>query len=532
MNEEKKNNPINGEPEEITSEGIQTENSSLEGKEVQVESPQVENAQVENPQVENAQVESAQVENKQVEEPKTETFQQEAPREDPPQVEPRVYRFEEQVEPQEQPKKKSKVPIAIIVAAAAVGLIVGLGVIGAGGLVKLYTDNKFDTSFSDPLKTNETKSISEVSTVSGSAAGAQDVSELVEEVMPSIVSITETKYVSSYFGQSYPSTGAGSGIIIKQEDKNLLIATNNHVIEGADKITVKFVDDTTATAKVRGTDEDADLAVISVKLSDLGEKTLKDIKVAQLGDSDDVKVGQMAIAIGNAMGYGQSVTVGYISAKDREITVGDSDEDAKTMVVLQTDAAINPGNSGGALLDAQGRVIGINSVKYASTSVEGIGYAIPISQAIPIINKLMDQEVIEDEEKGYLGITGKTVSESVSQAYGFPKGVYVYEMESNSAAAKAGIQVGDVITKVEGKSITSLKELQSAITSHKAGSTITVTVSRRDGNDYKEKDIKATLGVYPTESGYGSQNRGKDSQEDDMDEGYYDDDDADQIVPW
>lgn len=240
------------------------------------------------------------------------------------------------------------------------------------------------------------------------------VSGIVDNVMPSIVAITETSTVSSYFGQTYPTEGAGSGFIVKEDNDELLIVTNNHVVAGADSITVTFIDDTTAKATVKGTDATADLAVISVKVSDLKDETKQSIKVASLGHSEDVKVGQMAIAIGNALGYGQSVTVGYISAKDRQVEVGDDNSGSNTMVLLQTDAAINPGNSGGALLDANGNVIGINSVKYADTKVEGIGYAIPMSDAIPIINELMNREVLKDEEKDILEFrAGRSVKNSV-----------------------------------------------------------------------------------------------------------------------
>ena len=297
----------------------------------------------------------------------------------------------------------------------------------------------------------------ELTAISGGAiSGVSDVSGIVEKVMPSIVSITETSMQKSIFGE-YPSEGAGSGFIVKQDDKELLIVTNNHVVSGAESITVKFIDDTTAKATVKGTDSTADLAVITVKLSDLKEETKGKIKIATLGHSDDVKVGQMAIAIGNALGYGQSVTVGYISAKDREVEVGDENgSGSNKMVLLQTDAAINPGNSGGALLDVNGNVIGINSVKYADTKVEGIGYAIPMSDAIPIINELMKRQVLSDSEKGYLGITGKTISDSVSEAYGIPVGVYVSEVSDSGAAKAAGIKKGDVITKINDAKVSTL----------------------------------------------------------------------------
>ena len=273
-----------------------------------------------------------------------------------------------------------------------------------------------------------------------------------------------------------------------------MIVTNNHVVAGADSITVTFIDDTTAKATVKGTDPTADLAVISVKVADLKQETRGNIKVASLGHSEDVKVGQMAIAIGNALGYGQSVTVGYISAKDRQVEVGDGNSSsANTMVLLQTDAAINPGNSGGALLDVNGNVIGINSVKYADTKVEGIGYAIPMSDAIPIINELMNREVLKDEEKGYLGITGRTISEEISEAYGFPIGIYISEVSESGAAKKAGIKQGDIITKINGNKVTSIEQVQNKVNNTKAGTEITVTIARSQEGEYKEQDVEVVL---------------------------------------
>lgn len=381
--------------------------------------------------------------------------------------------------------------------------------------------------------------------VSGAAAGPGDVSGIVDNVMPSIVAITETSTVSSYFGQTYPTEGAGSGFIVKEDNDELLIVTNNHVVAGADSITVTFIDDTTAKATVKGTDATADLAVISVKVSDLKDETKQSIKVASLGHSEDVKVGQMAIAIGNALGYGQSVTVGYISAKDRQVEVGDDNSGSNTMVLLQTDAAINPGNSGGALLDANGNVIGINSVKYADTKVEGIGYAIPMSDAIPIINELMNREVLKDEEKGYLGISGRTISEELSEAYGFPVGVYVSEVSDSGAAKKAGIKQGDVITKINGAKISTIEQVQNKVNNTKAGTEITVTIARSQEGEYKEQDVKVTLKSSETldeldtnQNGSGSNNGvpGSDSNGNNNGNPYgYDDDSyyrGDQIVPW
>ncbi len=406
-----------------------------------------------------------------------------------------MYRFQN-VKPEENVEKKSREKKSggmkkTIVAAVVFGVVAALCFFGLVKITGVWGPEKSSGSIGtvEPFVTDNG-----LTAVSGGAAGPGDVSSIVETVMPSIVSITETSTATSYFGQSYPTEGAGSGFIVKEDNNELLIVTNNHVVAGADSITVTFIDDTTAKATVKGTDPTADLAVISVKVGDLKTETKGNIKVASLGHSEDVKVGQMAIAIGNALGYGQSVTVGYISAKDRQVEVGDGNSSSSnTMVLLQTDAAINPGNSGGALLDVNGNVIGINSVKYADTKVEGIGYAIPMSDAIPIINELMNREVLKDEEKGYLGITGRTISEEVSEAYGFPIGIYISEVSESGAAKKAGIKQGDIITKINGNKVTSIEQVQNKVNNTKAGTEITVTIARSQEGEYKEQDVKVVL---------------------------------------
>lgn len=407
-----------------------------------------------------------------------------------------MYRFQN-VRPEEPAEKKSREKNSggmkkTIVAAVVFGVVAALCFFALVKITGVWGPEKSDggtIGSVEPFKTDNG-----VTAVSGGAAGPGDVSSIVEAVMPSIVSITETSTATSYFGQSYPTEGAGSGFIVKEDNNELLIVTNNHVVAKADSITVTFIDNTTAKATVKGTDPTADLAVISVKVGELKEETKGHIKVASLGHSEDVKVGQMAIAIGNALGYGQSVTVGYISAKDRQVEVGDGNSSgSNTMVLLQTDAAINPGNSGGALLDVNGNVIGINSVKYADTKVEGIGYAIPMSDAIPIINELMNREVLKDEEKGYLGITGRTISEEVSEAYGFPTGVYIAEVSESGAAKEAGIKQGDIITKINGSKITSIEQVQNKVNNIKAGTEITVTIARSQEGEYKEQDVKVVL---------------------------------------
>lgn len=323
-----------------------------------------------------------------------------------------------------------------------------------------------------------------------------DITDVVDKTMSSIVTITTT-YTQSYydwFGQQVDqqNEGGGSGIIVSKNDKELLIATNNHVVEGADPIKVKFIDGSEAEAIIKGTDAVADLAVISIDLSEIKAETLNAITVAALGDSDQVKVGQMAIAIGNALGYGQSTTVGYISAKDREVQVED-----KTMVLLQTDAAINPGNSGGALLNLKGEVIGINTVKYASSEVEGMGFAIPISRAMPIIDELMNREVLKDNEKGYLGVYYSDVTEEIASMYNWPVGVYVKEALKDGSAYKAGIMTGDIITKVNDTEITAGTQLKEKVTSYRVGTDITITVMRSVNGKFEEKQITVTLGGIP-----------------------------------
>ena len=318
-----------------------------------------------------------------------------------------------------------------------------------------------------------------------------DLSGIVENVMPSIVQITCTFNTQSFFG-TYQSTGAGSGIIIKQSDDELLIATNNHVIEDALSITVTFGDDKEVTGYTKGTDATADLAVVAVKISDIDKDTMNNIKVATLGDSDSVKVGQMAIAIGNALGYGTSTTVGYISAIDREVKV-----DGKTMTLLQTDAAINPGNSGGALLNIYGEVIGINSVKYASDEVEGMGFAIPISRAMSILDNLANREVLKDSEKGYLGIYMRNVTSDIANAYNWPMGIYVSEIVEGSPADKSDLLVGDIITAINGINVQTSTDLRNEITSYRAGTTVKLTVSRLSKGRFSEEEIEVTLTTNP-----------------------------------
>jgi serine protease Do len=329
---------------------------------------------------------------------------------------------------------------------------------------------------------------------------ATDVSDIVEAAMPSIVAITnisETEYQSFWGGrtQTYESTSAGSGIIVSQDDDNLYIATNNHVVDGANSLTVTFADESTVSAEIKGTDPSTDLAVIRVSRDSIEADTFNQIKVATLGKSGDLRVGEASIAIGNALGYGQSVTTGCISALNREVSVSDSSSNTSyTAELIQTDAAINPGNSGGALLNAAGEVIGINSVKYSSTEVEGIGYAIPIDTAMPIIEDLITKEKVDSSDSAYLGIGGVDVTSDVSTTYNMPTGVYVAQVIEGSAAEKAGIQKGDIITEFDGKEIGSMSELTTRLQYYAAGTTVTVVVQRATNGEYAPYECSVTLG--------------------------------------
>jgi serine protease Do len=324
-----------------------------------------------------------------------------------------------------------------------------------------------------------------------------DVSQVVEEVMPSIVAITSKTLVSSGMfgpystGEQY-SEGAGSGIIVSQTDDELLILTNNHVVENAKELSVQFYNEKNYDATVKGASERRDVAVISVKLSDLDEATLESIKIATIGNSDELKVGNGIIAIGNALGYGQSVTTGVVSAVNRTVKI-----DSYSAKMIQIDAAINGGNSGGALLNSKGEVVGINSAKYSSggsstsASIEGMGFAIPISDVKELINSLLNGE--EDTSDAQMGIEGYMVTESQSKAYGIPIGFYISKIVENSGADKAGMEIGNIITEIDGQKVTDFSVLTNVIYEKKKGDTVKVKVSYTSGRQYKEKEIEVTL---------------------------------------
>ena len=388
------------------------------------------------------------------------------------------------------PKKGYAKKVALVVGAAVLfGAVGGVTMQGTSYLTgKLLGKNTKST-------VGTTKTVSNAKLTTSTSTVTSDVSDIVENTLPSIVSIINmsVQEVQNFFGgiSQQESESAGSGIIISQNDSELLVVTNNHVVEGSDTLTVTFNDGNSVEAQITGTDSARDLAVVAVPLDKISDDTMNAIKVATLGDSDSLKVGEPAIAIGNALGYGQSVTTGIVSATGRTIDGFDGE-------YIQTDAAINPGNSGGALLNANGEVIGINSAKINSSAVEGMGFAIPISDASDVIQNLMNKETrskVSDEERGYLGIKGYDVSEEGAQMYNMPTGVYVKEVMSGGGAEKAGLTKGSIITGFEGSSISGMSSLQEQLQYYKAGEEVTLTVQIPDKNgEYTEKDIKVTLG--------------------------------------
>ena len=377
--------------------------------------------------------------------------------------------------------------IAKLVASAAIfGLVAGTCFVGVS-VVK----DKFYPSTADKIETTSGTTSSKKETSSGSGSNSQNVASVVNEVMPSVVSITSTIQSSNYYGfGTQESEGAGSGFIIAKTKDSLMIATNNHVVSDATSLTVGFVDDTTAKATVVGTDSSADLAVISVKIKDIKDSTASKIKVATLGSSDDLKVGEEVVAIGNALGYGQSVTTGVVSAKNREVSLTDG-----TMNLLQTDAAINPGNSGGVLINMDGQVVGINNAKLEDTSVEGMGYAIPITTAKTILTDLMNASSVSTKDAAFLGVVGRDINESYSSALGIPSGIYVSQVVSGSPAEKAGISAGDVITKFEGNNVSTMSGLKEKLALKKANTKVKITFKRANqSGTYEEKTVTVTLG--------------------------------------
>ncbi|MBU5429148.1 trypsin-like peptidase domain-containing protein [Kineothrix sp. MSJ-39] len=354
-------------------------------------------------------------------------------------------------------------------------------------------DQAANTALSD-LQQGTDIAVTQTDTMTG--AVVTDVTDVVDTVMPSVVSIFGTYAVTENFwgyAIKQEETGSGSGIIVGENDEELLLVTNNHVVADSTSLSVQFIDESTYDAVVKGTDADADLAVIAIKLSDLSAATKSAIRIATLGDSDNLKVGEPAIAIGNALGYGQSVTTGVISALNRDYAV---DENGNTQALIQTDAAINPGNSGGALLNVNGEVIGINSNKIAGTKVEGMGYAIPISTAKPIIAELMNKQTrtpVEQNKRGYLGISGLNVDSQVQDMYGIPVGVYISRVYEGTAAQKAGLKKGDIIISCDGETVETMEGLSTLLDSMEAGTSVQIGVMMSVDGGYQERILEVTL---------------------------------------
>ena len=401
-------------------------------------------------------------------------------------------------------RKKSKVgkAVGLVASAAVFGLVAGGVMVGVNTVANSYIASNVETKDNIVIgNQTDIKSDSESTAAPATNLSNMDVSTIVDKAMPSVVAIYGKAEITqnSFFGtQSYEAQSSGSGIIVGKTDTELLVVTNNHVIADTDSLEVEFNDGTKATASVKGGDSDNDVAVVAIKLSDLSEDTLSKISIANIGDSNDIKVGQGVVAIGNALGYGQSVTVGYISALNREVKT----EGGTSRNLLQTDAAINPGNSGGALLNMKGEVIGINSAKYSDTDVEGMGYAIPISAVKDLIAELSSKEtrtVVAEENQGYLGIQGKDIDEEMAKAYDMPQGIYVYKVVEGGAAASSDLKAKDIITKFDGQSVRSMESLKNMLTYYESGKTVDLTVQRLDeSGNYVEKTVTITLGKRET----------------------------------
>lgn len=397
------------------------------------------------------------------------------------------YNYEQNQEPKKKEKKKMPKLIKVISLALVFGIVASV----AFQATNLVADRFLGTTENREVKSVDNTKISQ----STGETAKFDIASIAEEVMPSVVSITNlsVQQVQSFFGgiQEQESKSVGSGIIISQNDSELLIITNNHVVEGNETLTVSFVDEESVEAQVKGTDAAKDLAVIAVQTKEIKDTTMDQIKVAALGNSDQLQVGESVIAIGNALGYGQSVTSGIVSATGREL-------DGIDEKLIQTDAAINPGNSGGALLNANGEVVGINTAKVATDTVEGMGYAIPISSVSDIIENLMNQETktkVSEAEQGQLGIQGVDVTADSSEMYNMPTGVYVSEVITGGGAKKAGITKGSVITGINGTSIDGMQALKEQLQYYRAGETVKITVATPEKNgEYAKRDVEVTLG--------------------------------------
>ncbi len=421
-------------------------------------------------------------------------------------------------EPPKKPKKEHKFikKLGRVTAIAVVfGLVAGVVFQGSSRMTaKLLGDEK-ETSVEEKA-TSTAKQLASSdqlgSTAVSTATTVTDVSDIAENVMPAIVQVTNmsiTEY-RTWFGQSFEqqSESAGSGIIMSSDDEYLYIASNNHVVEGARELTITFFDGTAVEGQIQGTNSEKDLAVVKVAIKDISDETMDAIKVATIGDSSGLKVGESAVVIGNALGYGQSVTTGVISALEREVTFQNTDGSTSKNTLIQTEAAVNPGNSGGALLNMNGEVIGIVSAKYSDTDVEGMGYAIPISEAKPIIEDFINNT--DTTENGtdsqtnelsdaYLGIAGVDIDQMTAYQYNMPTGVYIARVESGTGAEKAGLSKGDVIAGFDGKDIYTMSEIQEALKNYKVGDTVTVKIAKAS-NNYALTDVQVTLSKRPAEN--------------------------------
>ncbi|MBO4395230.1 MAG: trypsin-like peptidase domain-containing protein [Eubacterium sp.] len=467
------------------------------------------------------------------------------PIEPQPMPEGNVYRFQntEAVRPKKKKASKGWTMPKIALGAVMFGVIASACFFGVNmGLKALTGENEKQEQTIEEASQPKIEATTDNSQVNSVSTG--DVSAVVEQVMPSVVSIKETQTTENMFGQKYQAQGAGSGFIVKQDGDELLVITNSHVVAGAEKIDVVFCDDEEVEATVKGTSSSYDIALLTVDMNKLKDSTKSKIKAATLRSSDDLKIGEMAIAIGNSNAAGQSVTVGYVSAKNRTFWIGTTNAkgEANTLPMIQTDAEINPGNSGGPLIDVKGRVIGITTSKEFTSSdgrdVDGMSYAIPMSDAVSVINDLMNREVLKDEEKGYLGITGQAVDQEASEQYNIPTGVYVTALSDTGAAAKAGIQQGDVITAIDGTEVAQVTDIQEIVNSKRVGTTIEVTLQRNNGKSYDEKKVsvtlksKDTLDGLPQDAPADNEQDGGDSGDDEGIPDGYDYDDGYQVIPW
>lgn len=435
------------------------------------------------------------------------------------------------VEPEQTPKKnkksKKKKKGGRLAGTLALAVVFGVTASAVFQLSNRAGEKLFGSAAETKTETVRLAATEKVQEGTSDTAGIGSVSQVAASAMPSVVAITSVSVqeIPSFFGiygfgtygtQQYSSESSGSGIIVGENDEELLIATNNHVVEGATTLSVCFIGndvvnaeaetknlangdinvEDAVSAKIKGTDATNDLAVVAVKKEDIPEDTLSEIKIASLGDSDSLKVGEQVVAIGNALGYGQSVTSGWVSALDRSITA----DDITTSGLIQTDAAINPGNSGGALLNMKGELIGINSAKYADNAVEGMGYAIPVSTASPILENLMNRETrdkLDSSESGYLGVSAGDMTEEALAMYNMPEGAFVFEAVEGDAAANAGIQRGDVIVGIDGQTVTGEEDLYNKLAYYAAGETIEMVISRAVNGEYTEQTLEVTLGARP-----------------------------------